>query len=681
MGNSSFRRETSCILALFLACLMVSSSFVGVMDPTRVSTPENVQPLGLEEETAILSLDEMLGRMASPLVYDSESDRIIMFGGAIQNMQVDYDDTWSYDLNTNNWTEMSPTTHPSARQWHQMTYHSGLDKVVLFGGYIGGSGESWDNSEETWTYDYNTNTWTNMAPALSPPGMSGADMVYDSESNLIVLYGGWPDGAYTSPALIETWTYDLASNTWTNVTPSVQPSCRSWGQMAYDSESDDIVLFGGWEIFPELWAPLNDTWTYDTNTNTWTEIVTDGPNILGDLTYDSESDRVVFWGGVEDVAENVYVSETWTYDDNSGTWEQMSPPQTPNGRTRGEVTYDSESDRVILFGGTLNSGYSANDIMNDLWTYDLNDNLWMNVDWDWNEMTPALSPDPTTYPAMTYDSESDLVVLFGGHNEALYQANGYWGDNETWTYDYNSNTWTEMSPSTAPSLRCLADMVYDEESDIIILFGGARYGDEGYLDKLGDTWAYDVNTDTWANMSPTISPSSRYAYCMTYDSQEDLIILFGGVNGTDNLDETWVYDYNSNTWTMMSPSESPEPRNVAAFAYDEESELSVLFGGYVIGYPYELEDTWVYNYTADEWTEMNPTYHPSLRSEMKAVYNPYVDRVIMFGGWAYYEVFDETWSYDYNTNSWIEMNTPNAPSARYWYGIAFDSESNCTILF
>ncbi|MHA2143640.1 MAG: Kelch repeat-containing protein, partial [Candidatus Thorarchaeota archaeon] len=474
-------------------------------------------------------------------------------------MESYYDDTWSYDYNTNTWTNMSPATNPPSTDWHQMTYHSGQDRVVLFGGHLEGGGANWDNSNETWTYDYNTNTWTNMSPALAPPGMSGAGMVYDSESDLIVLYGGWPDGGIYSPALVETWTYDLTSNTWTNVTPSIQPSSRGWGQMAYDSESDDIILFGGWEIHPETWKLLNDTWTYDANTNTWTEIITDGPNILGDMEYDSESDRVVFWGGPVDIGEDVYASETWTYDDNSGTWEQMSPYPTPPGRTRAELTYDSESDRVILFGGTLDSGYSADDIMNDCWEYDLNNNLWNNVDWDWKEMTPTLSPDPTAYPAMTYDSESDLVVYFGGATEESYQATGFYGDNETWTYDYNTNTWTNMSPSSGPSMRWAADMVYDEESDIIILFGGFRYNG-GSTEMTGDTWAYDVNTNTWTNMTPAVSPMGRIAPLMTYDSKADRVVLFSGYNG-GNLNEIWTYDYNSNTWTEMSPGPGPQPRN------------------------------------------------------------------------------------------------------------------------
>ncbi|MFW9796322.1 MAG: kelch repeat-containing protein [Candidatus Thorarchaeota archaeon] len=679
MTKLHLKRGTSCILGLVLVCLMVSASFVGLLDKTKISTSENAQPKRLEETVPVLSLDDMPLRQSTPLVYDSESDRIILFGGSTQNVEAGYSDTWSYDYNTNTWTNMSPAIHPPASNSHAMAYHSGADRMVLFGGHVSGSGASWLNHNETWTYDYNSNTWTKMSPAIAPPAMCGS-MEYDSESDLIVLAGGWPDGGTYGDHFAETWTYNLTSDTWTNVTQSVHPTPRGWTQLTYDIESDLIVAFGGFDL--ETWAVLNDTWTYDTNTNTWTEISTVGPQITGDLVYDSESDRVVFQGGCLDMSEypEDLVSETWQYDTNTETWEEMINDVKPPKRSRGEMAYDSESDKVILFSGIVWTGFPP-EIVSDCWVYDLNNNLWNNLEWDWQEMTPALSPEANAWPAMTYDSESDLTVLFGGHSEEEYLATGVWGDNETWVYDFNTNTWTNMSPSTGPSKRCLMNMVYDEESDIIILFGGVARSDSGPVKIFGDTWTYDVNTNVWTNVTPATSPSKRLVYGMTYDSNSDLVILFGGYDGTDNLNDLWTFDYNSNTWTEMSPPTSPEPRNAAAITYDEESDLCVLFGGYTFTYPYELADTWVYNVSADTWTEMSPSSHPSKRSEMQAVYNPYVDRVIMFGGWAYDIVYDETWSYDYNNNTWVETNTPHAPSARYWYGLAFDSESNRTILF
>ena len=144
--------------AFVLLCLMVTSLLVGSLNSAYLLTAENESKLTVREDMAIPALDEIPLRMAADMVYDSESDRLIFFGGAIKNLEADYDDTWSYDYNTNTWTNMSPVVHPPASEWHSMTYHSVDDRVVLFGGHVSGSGSDWTNHNETWVYDYNADT-------------------------------------------------------------------------------------------------------------------------------------------------------------------------------------------------------------------------------------------------------------------------------------------------------------------------------------------------------------------------------------------------------------------------------------------------------------------------------------------------------------------------------------------
>jgi N-acetylneuraminic acid mutarotase len=681
------------IFCIFMITVVPLCTIDKAISVAEVSTDESSPMTSPEEMMFARAQDDMPLRMDADLVYDSESDRMIFFGGATENLQTDWDDTWSYDYNTNNWTEMSPAISPPASDWHQMAYHSGQDKVVLFGGHVAGGGTDWQNHDETWTYDLNTDTWTNMAPASAPPALAAQTMAYDSESDLIVLFGGSGDDWYSNNHMYsDTWTYDLISNTWTNVTTSIHPSPRSWPVMAYDIESDLMVLFGGWEIVGGEWIVLNDTWTYDTNTNTWAEIVIpDGPDSLGDLVYDSESDRMVFFGGALSLSELVedLVSETWSYDTNTETWEMMNVDIRPPPRSRVQMTYDSESDVAILFGGIIDGGWPTEEVVYDCWAYSLNGNYWNNVNWDWQQVTPDVSPEPREGCSMTYDSESDLVVMFGGSLNLTYvdgPVPDFWGDNETWTYNYTSNTWTNMTPANSPPMRYGAGMVYDEESDIIVMYGGI--GSNGtHHQSLNDTWAYDANTNTWTNMSPAVAPSAWTDYSfniregqrMTYDSKSDLVILFGPSR------ETWTYNYNSNTWTMMihSPEEAPSGMDSAVLVYDEESGVSVLYGrpwGTYMGPPAE---TWVYNYTSDTWTQMSPLYFPFQRYRASAVYDSSADRIIMFGGSTYtYEMLlNETWSYDYNSNTWFEMNTPSNPSARRLAGLAFDEVTNRTILF
>jgi hypothetical protein len=197
-------------------------------------------------------------------------------------------------------------------------------------------------------------------------------------------------------------------------------------------------------------------------------------------------------------------------------------------------------------------------------------------------MSPIVTPTGKLAPGMTYDSESDRIILFGGlHDGAIYS-------DETWAYDFNANNWTQMNPSPHPPGRFDAYMTYDNESDVVILAGGNGFG--GYQD---DIWAYDFNTDTWTLMSPDVAPSRVCP--LAYDSASDNVIAFWGESTPGR--ETWTYDYNTDTWTQRLPLNNPPVRERPLIAYDSESDVTILFGGKgENGFETAMGDTWVYFY-------------------------------------------------------------------------------------
>src|SRR5439155_478261 len=88
-------------------------------------------------------------------------------------------------------------------------------------------------------------------------------------------------------------------------------------------------------------------------------------------------------------------------------------------------------------------------------------------------------------------------------------------------------------------------------------------------------------TSEWTNMNPSVKPSAREFHAMAYDSRSDRIILFGGTQSLPpfDSDETWAYDFNTNTWTNMDPASKPSARDGHAMAYDTQSDRVILFGG------------------------------------------------------------------------------------------------------
>ena len=147
------------------------------------------------------------------------------------------------------WTQKNPSTKPSARTNHDMSYISG-DQVLLFGG-----SESGVNDDETWLYDLSANTWTNKNPAAKPSERYVHAMAYIG-GDRVLLFGGGDAGGRDD----ETWIYDLSANTWTQDANTTQPSPRytlGLSETSMDGSSY-LVLFGGWEDV----GGDDETWTF-----------------------------------------------------------------------------------------------------------------------------------------------------------------------------------------------------------------------------------------------------------------------------------------------------------------------------------------------------------------------------------------------------------------------------------
>ena len=291
------------------------------------------------------------GRYYHAMAYDSANDKVVLFGGSST------DETWTYDTSTNTWTQQNPTTKPSARVAHKMVYDSTNNKVVLFGGTDG-----FVHYDDTWTYDVASNTWTQQNPTTKPSARDNHAMAYDSTNNKVVLFGG-KDSSFNN--IDETWTYDTSTDTWTQQNPTTKPSARCIHAMAYDSANDKVVLFGGGSIF----GHIDETWTYDTSTDTWTQQnPTTKPSArwYHAMAYDSTNNKVVLFGGTDSIVSN---DETWTYDTSTDTWTLQNPTTKPSARYNHDMAYDSINDKVVLFGGS-DAASGEND---ETWTYDGSD--------------------------------------------------------------------------------------------------------------------------------------------------------------------------------------------------------------------------------------------------------------------------------------------------------------------
>jgi hypothetical protein len=236
-----------------------------------------------------------------------------------------------------------------------------------------------NSAGETWAFDYAGNEWENREPLRAPTGRAGHRMVYDRQSERMILFGGFRGQAIDDPPLSDTWAYEFETNEWEEMRPDLSPPARMYHAMAYDSESDRVILWGGRKLEP---LEDNSVWAYDFESDEWTPTETLGgpPVPLGYpiMVYLEASDRMFVFGGIdlEDPFEGDLHNGSWILDFDANLWTFLTPASPPPPVAIHSATYDPESGVVFVFGGEREDPYS-NVTNNELWTYDPTSATWL----------------------------------------------------------------------------------------------------------------------------------------------------------------------------------------------------------------------------------------------------------------------------------------------------------------
>jgi N-acetylneuraminic acid mutarotase len=313
------------------------------------------------------------------------------------------------------------------------------------------------------------------------------------------------------------------------------------------------------------------------------------------MIFDPVGERSIIFGGrAEGLFGLKYFNDLWAFNYPDQTWTKVKASNRPTARLSPGMVYDPDHHQIILFGGDSTQGR-----LGDTWVFDLAKNRWQ-------EVTPANSPPSRSDMGMVFDDTNHLVILFSGYcKEGSRDL-----CNDTWTYDPKSTTWNEMGPKTFPPIMYGHSFVYDPSIRQSILWGGhmsAYQGGSFSSIGYGDTiWSYDYRENLWREKGTNDprSPSARYWHQSSYDTTSGSMILFGGMGGQGLLADTWLYHGTDGNWEKVNPGESPSPRFNAAITYDSSNEVILLFGGYGEG-AVDLQDTWVFKETETGWQWRN----------------------------------------------------------------------------
>ncbi len=249
---------------------------------------------------------------------------------------------------------------------------------------------------------------------------------------------------------------------------------------------------------------------------------------------------------------------------------------------------------------------------------------------------------------------------------------GYRVLGDTWFYDYQTNAWTKYTASPSPPARSNLAMVYCSGTNEIIMYGGG---------EATDTWSFNCNSQTWSQVGTDINPGVHYSHAMSYDPTENAVFLFGGfTTGGIEQNDTWRFDCTTREWSELFPDTSPIPRYGHVMVFDESINRTVLTAGNTATQGHQ-DDTWYYNGTANAWIQIDTTGNPYKLKWPSMTYDVRDQKCIVFGGQVGDYAVDATWVYDAQSTTWTHKYPDSSPPKRINSGLAFDAGNGVVIMY
>lgn len=292
-------------------------------------------------------------RWGHAMAYDSRRDRVVLFGGFLDNPTQINGETWEWDGAT--WSLRSSGGAIPGLAYSMMAFDSDRGRTVLFGGRDANGNQR----NDTWVWD--GSAWSQLNPTNRPSPRMRGGFAFLPRIGATVLFGGG-DGSTT---LQDTWLFD--GQDWSQVTTANTPPARWDTRAAYDSVRQTVVMLGGADA--SYTQNLDDLWQFDGAD--WSLLARSqqpggeiGPGAREDfgIAFDGSSGRTIVFQGTDG---QTCQSDAWAW---SGLgWTALTTTaNSPPGRSFARLTHDARNQQTVAFGGDCSGS-----LMQDAWVVDV----------------------------------------------------------------------------------------------------------------------------------------------------------------------------------------------------------------------------------------------------------------------------------------------------------------------
>ena len=318
-------------------------------------------------------------------------------------------------------------------------------------------------------------SWTQLK---GPVGRDTFSAVFDPNSGRMIIFGGTTNNA-SDPDLNDVWWLVNPGGPglgWVEAQPTGTAPAPRVGQSAvYDSVNDVMTIFAGG--LGQASPCANDVWVLNhaagvTGTPAWVQLSPSGgppsPRLRFSAVYDPGTNEMIVFGGNDCFSTNF--SDVWILSNANGlggtpTWTELSPSGTSPGGTEDQTAvYDSSSNSMIVFGGTIGGISSSNEV----W-------LLSNANGNggtpaWSQLSPSGSlPPGRNQPVAVYDQANKRMTIYGGSNSTQTLGDTWVLSNADGTT--GTSTWTKLK-TKGGSTRTAAAGIYSPATNQMTVFGG-----------------------------------------------------------------------------------------------------------------------------------------------------------------------------------------------------------------
>ncbi len=517
------------------------------------------------------------------------------------------------------------------------------------------SGESVAQSDgRSLTVETSRRDWVRRR--FAPPGRAGAAMAFDAERQRLVE---------VSLAPAEVWEFD--GDVWELRAPEGGVSLPTAGnlQLVFDTRRHRIIAAG----FVDALSGQAINQFYEWDGTRWSTPgpmsdgpFTDGPRANFLIAYDTDLQRLLLFGGT---TLGVAHTDLWSW--NGAVWASL-PTLTEPVTTFALVgmTYDPVHHGLVVFENRPRMRALFFD--GTAWSLDDSPSA------PFQRFTYALPRLP-----VVFDATLGSAVFFGPRQFSNLTT-------EAWAWS-GPGQWSQLAASAAvaPAGRTLATAAYDPPRQRTVLFGGALQNDYQFT-VYDELWS--LTASGWSLASegvPLTAPAGTGGITHVFDDARHVWVTVATSLSADPL----VYEWDLRRRVQVTPgtTASPPPRQgFGAATYDPENHRVLLFGGRQCAHFYApgLCDT--FSYANDLWswngavfTNLTPTSGPlpTGRYFAQLTWDHGRHRAVLTNGATVNDVLvPDVWAFD--GTQWVSLGASPTPHGA---ALTFDPDRNRIVAF